>query len=390
MSAEINVHLHDRRVATITNIKGDINVVEIDREYADDPAAPVLSFRAFRDPITGAYRDAIRPTHTRVHPYFANLLPEGPLRAYLASHANIKSVRDFPLLWLLGADLPGALILQGEGDRADKVLRFSLAGVQLKFSATGTPQRGLTIPASGIGGAWIVKLPDQRFPRVPENEHAMMTFARMVGIEVPEIGLVDSADVDGIPDDVRTLAGAAFYIQRFDRLLDGNRVHTEDFAQANTLYPEQKYKYFNFDTLGEQVTELMGSNGALELVRRIVFNIGIGNGDMHAKNWSVIYRDGRTPVLAPAYDYLSTIVYIPGDDMGMNLAGTKTFTDVDEQLLARFASHMRMPRRPVLDAAREMVDRMRKIWPLLSAEMPLHNDHRNILDAHMASIPLFR
>nr|WP_244617037.1 MULTISPECIES: HipA domain-containing protein [unclassified Rhizobium] len=31
------------------------------------------------------------------------------------------------------------------------------------------------------------------------------------------------------------------------------------------------------------------------------------NGDMHLKNWSLIYPDRRTPALSPAYDLLSTI-----------------------------------------------------------------------------------
>jgi serine/threonine-protein kinase HipA len=32
-----------------------------------------------------------------------------------------------------------------------------LAGVQMKFSAIGSPERGLTIPAERRGGHWIVK-----------------------------------------------------------------------------------------------------------------------------------------------------------------------------------------------------------------------------------------
>jgi len=44
---------------------------------------------------------------------------------------------------------------------------------------------GLTIPAGGMGGSWIVKLPSTRFAAVPENEYAMLALARAVGIEVP-------------------------------------------------------------------------------------------------------------------------------------------------------------------------------------------------------------
>jgi serine/threonine-protein kinase HipA len=46
---------------------------------------------------------------TRLPPFFANLLPEGHMREYLASQAKVNSQREFYLLAALGKDLPGAL-----------------------------------------------------------------------------------------------------------------------------------------------------------------------------------------------------------------------------------------------------------------------------------------
>jgi serine/threonine-protein kinase HipA len=401
----LDVELHERRVGTIANIPGDTNVFVMDDEYRDDPDGPVLSFKAFRD-ATGTYRKAFRPTRTRLHPYFSNLLPEGHLRTYLARHAGVKSVRDFPLLRVLGRDLPGAVKVvdecgapgpcaeldgvDGADAERDDVLRFSLAGVQLKFSASGDPKRGLTIPAAGMGGHWIVKMPDQRFKRVSENEFSMMTFARAVGIEVPQVGLVDPASIAGLPDDIRNLTGDAYYIERFDRLPSGARVLTEDFAQANGIFPERKYSQFSFDLLAEQVAQVDGVRGMLELTRRLVFNAGIGNGDMHAKNWSVIYRDGRNPTLAPAYDYLSTILYLPSDDLGMNLLGSKSFDDFDEARLRALADRALVPVKPVIDAAYDMVARMRETWPKIASELPLDAADRAVVSAHIDRIPLFR
>ena len=40
----------------------------------------------------------------------------------------------------------------------------------------------------------------------------------------------------------------------------------------------------------------------------ILFNFLIGNCDAHAKNYAVLYYEGK-PALAPAYDLLSTMVY---------------------------------------------------------------------------------
>lgn len=405
MSGKLNVLLHGIHVATIENTEGDVNVVTIDRDFANDPEAPTLSFKAFRDPATGAYRTTPRPTQTVVHPYFANLLPEGPLRKYLSAHAHVKSIRDFPLLWLLGNDLPGALIMrdadgeelpppdddattEADEEHDPSVLRFSLSGVQLKFSASGDPDRGLTIPLRGMGGHWIVKLPDQRYDRVPENEFSMMTFAKAVGIDVPRVGLVSRNDIGGVPIDIR-FEGNAYYIERFDRTTDGGRIHTEDFAQANQFYPSEKYKRFNFDQLLIQVADAMGSEAAMALIERIVFNIGIGNGDMHAKNWSVIYRDGRTPSLTPAYDYVSTLLYVEAENVGMNLAGTKQFLDIDMERLMRLAARAHVSTKMAETRARQMVERMHEIWPTIKDTLPLANDLRETITEHMARVPLF-
>ena len=163
--------------------------------------------------------------------FFSNLLPEGHLRTYLAGLAQVNPEREFFLLAVLGADLPGALTVAplesaereaetrgaagGAGqDRqtAEPLLRFSLAGVQLKFSAVMEAAGGLTIPAGGMGGSWIVKLPSGRFPAVPENEFVMLELARGVGISVPPNRLVDIANIQGLPDEARTAGGQALAV----------------------------------------------------------------------------------------------------------------------------------------------------------------------------------
>jgi serine/threonine-protein kinase HipA len=162
-----------------------------------------------------------------VPPFFSNLLPEGGLRRYLAERAGVNQQREFFLLWVLGLDLPGALSIHpAVGDAppgADEdlpenakpnALRFSLAGVQLKFSAfkNAGKGRGLTIPAEGVGGSWIVKLPSQQFTGVPENEFSMMTIAGMIGMEVPVINLVDLDAISGIPEGIGELKGQALAV----------------------------------------------------------------------------------------------------------------------------------------------------------------------------------
>lgn len=69
----------------------------------------------------------------------------------------------------------------------EQPLRLSLPGVQLKFSVLEEYRRGLTIPAEGIGGSWIVKLPSPEFAGAPKNEYSMMTLAQLIGMDVPAI-----------------------------------------------------------------------------------------------------------------------------------------------------------------------------------------------------------
>jgi len=207
---------------------------------------------------TGGIVTSARPVARSVPPFFANLLPEGHLRTYLAKRADVNPQREFFLLAVLGADLPGALVVsplegeeqEGKADDAaenhedqppETALLFSLTGVQLKFSAVMEASGGLTISAGGMGGSWIVKLSSVRFVAVPENEFGMLELARRVGIAVPENRLVAIGKIKVLPEDAHTAGGKAHAVQRFDRVPGGDPVHMEDFAQVFGLFPDDKY-----------------------------------------------------------------------------------------------------------------------------------------------------
>ena len=55
----------------------------------------------------------------------------------------------------------------------------------------------------------------------------------------------------------------------------------------------------------------------------------LANGDAHLKNWSLLYSDQFTPELAPAYDIVTTNVYIEGEkEYALNLGKTKQWYQV--------------------------------------------------------------
>ena len=157
--------------------------------------------------------------------------------------------------------------------------RFSLPGVQLKLSATMAATGRLTIPAQGVGGSWIVKLPSAAFPGLPEQEHAMMTLAGHVGIEVPETRLVPVDSISNLPRGMGVAGGeTALAVRRFDRDDDGTPVHVEDFAQVLGAYPEQKYVGAGYADIAEVVGRAAGDDAVDEFIRRLVFCTLIGNG----------------------------------------------------------------------------------------------------------------
>jgi serine/threonine-protein kinase HipA len=401
----LHVFLRDVPVGSIVALQGRQTVFTFDDSYIEDDARPTLT-QGFID----AYgRLRARPGRVgRIIPFFANLLPEGDLRAYIAEHAGIDRRDDFALLWLTGSDLPGAVTARDPEGRLtppltaggpqirpphDRLFRFSLAGVQLKFSAIRNATGGLTIPVSGRDGDYIVKLPSIHFQRVPENEYAMMQFAREVGLDVPECRIADLEDIDGMPGDIpQTIETKAFVIRRFDRNGCADRVHTEDFNQVYRQYPSDKYDNHDYNEMARDIYRWMGVDALQDFLRRLVFTMAIGNTDMHLKNWSLIYRDTRTPTLAPVYDYLCTSAYsIAGrNELALNLGGFKAFSTIDDDVFERFAKRADLSPRIVLTTAGEMRDRILSIWPrrrtLLHDELPFVF---NRIEELLATIPFF-
>ncbi len=398
----LNVNLYGEAIGTLTRVSGDRSLFAFNEDYINDAERPTLSL-SFKDAF-GELRTDFRPVQTKIMPFFSNLLPEGHLRQYLAKQAGVHPDREFFLLWALGRDLPGAVtITPANGDawppeaitdteneahnNTDSILRFSLAGVQLKFSAIESAKGGLTIPASGVGGDRIVKLPSREYAGVPENEYSMMRLASLLSMDVPRISLVDIDKISGLPSGTERFGSKAFVIDRFDRLPGGERVHFEDFAQVFDVYSEAKYLKASMRNIATVVAAEGSDQDIREFIRRLTFNTLIGNGDMHLKNWSLIYPDRRNAALAPAYDFVSTIAYIPGDSFGLKYSRTKDFTGFDEDELSHLAAKATLPTKMVIDTAREMAADFMAVWGREKASLPMFDDVREAIDALLPSLP---
>src|SRR5215211_2947068 len=187
------VWLLDQRIGTLHQ-RGDYTRFAFTPKYLADPERPVLGL-IFEQDLKARHAAALRLPR-----WFSNLLPEGRLREWIATNRGVSSQREMELLAQVGHDLPGAVRVLDTEDGDDEVdwdllsqsepadpvssdmrWRFSLAGVALKFSMLAKGDR-LTMPATGVGGDWIVKLPDHFYADVPWNEYAMMSLAESVGI----------------------------------------------------------------------------------------------------------------------------------------------------------------------------------------------------------------
>ncbi|GAB4090371.1 type II toxin-antitoxin system HipA family toxin [Hydrogenophaga soli] len=395
---QLRVALHDVPVGTLTlDDRGGTGFSLLDT-YRHMHPRPVLG-QQFEDD------DGRKPRYARnrLPSWFSNLLPEGGLRQLMERHHGSQ---EFELLARSGGDLPGAvrvweLALDGsealaadvqaepappdsaEGD----VWHFSLAGEQLKFSATSS-DRGMTIPVAGLGGDWILKLPHPRYPKVPENEFATMQWARASGLEVPDIRLVDLSEVTGLPAKPWPPSETvAFAIRRFDRQPSGGRVHMEDFAQVLGLYPGQKYDKCNCETLVNMVWVMTGQEGLREMVRRLVFMLASGNGDAHLKNWSLLYPSGVHARLSPAYDLVSTIQY-HDDRLALNFGKSKQWADVRMDTFRRLALRIGVDDVLLTHWVQEAVSVTRHAWSTQATDFGFDADAQSRLTRHMAQVPV--
>lgn len=409
--AVLEVLLHGQSIGTLTRTAGDASLFAFNSRYIEDESRPTLSL-SFKTP-EGVLRTQLRPYHIRLMPFFSNLLPEGHLRQYLAERGEVHPDREFFLLWLLGEDLPGAPRVrpaegdllppayareagaETDGERPDpnvsQALRFSLAGVQLKFSAITNSSGGLTIPTKGVGGSWIVKLPSERFAGVSRNEYSMMTLATKLGMNVPRVKLVDLREIENLPTGLGQLREyEAIAVERFDHHPDGTHVHMEDFAQVFDLYPANKYKKASSMNIARVLGIETPQEDVQEFIRRLVFNALIGNSDMHVKNWSLIYPDRRRPRLSPAYDFIATTAYIPDETSGLKFSRSKHYKDLTLDELAHLADRAKLPEQLVLNAAKEIVQRFHEVWSQEHSNLLLSEDVIQAVERQLSLVPLAR
>ena len=417
----LELTLHHQLVGYLAGFSGGKNILlfaDSFRANAHRPTLGLITHPTFPNSEKLLAQDWV--SHQRLHPILSNLLPEGALRELLVQGLKTHIDNEFQLFATLGHDLPGGLVataLKPEliSDQVQQRLRlsdssqivevestllgnkFSLAGVQMKFSMREQDGRfNLTQAISSDDSAldskslgnWIIKTPSTRHAYVPLNEYTAMTLARMVGVDIPEIKLVDMSQLDNLPPLNLPQEQYAFAIKRFDRLTRSNltdRVHMEDFAQVLVKYPQEKYNSASYEQIGRILYQFSGNaiSDIQQFARRLLVNILLANGDAHLKNWSLIYRDRKTPEISPAYDILTTSVYIEGErHFALNLAKNKDWYLTEMSHFQSWSEKAGVPWRMIKPHLDDVMEKARTLWPAALDNLPMIAEHQVQLRAH--------
>ena len=371
--------------------------------YLKLPKRPILG-QAFEDDLRRAYggrRAGELPA------FFANLLPEGRLRRIIERSMELSEGDDLGLLAAAAEDLPGAITLRkseelqllpedteprrnGDHDgRSEVQFRFSLAGVQLKFSVVRDGEK-LALSAHGNRGDWIVKVGSDEFPGLSENEFSMLEWAKSSGFEVPETELLDVGAVPQIAEFVPK-ESTLLAVKRFDRA-GGRRIHQEDFMQVLGRSPRGDQKYgSSYEELAQIVFALFGDEGYEELVRRLALVLATGNNDAHLKNWSLLYVDPGQAALSPLYDQVATVAWPKLDrELALKLAGAREFARVSGESFRRLGRKVGVDPERSLEIARETLKNLQTAWPSVMKRQILREDHARALVDHWTRVPLLR
>ncbi len=326
----------------------------------------------------------------KMRPFFDGLLPEGAIRARVASELHVSQAAYTKILAGIGWECIGAVSF---GDSKEKPAnayeklyrvsfeqlirqtseqgtvftedtRFSIAGAQPKTSLYFGQDGAWYRPIGGAPSTHILKPVGSRYTDAALNEVLCTKTADKLGLNVPETTIIHA----GVP---------CVCTKRFDRcfandgdnarLVNGQlmpyRLHHEDVSQALGIVPEHKYEeepsgYLK--KIASLVRDISSNPGAdlLQLYKSIVFNVLIGNCDAHLKNYALL-MDGewRELRLAPFYDLVSTVCYEGlSMDTAFYIGGQCRINKINRVNLELAAKEIQISKRRAADEASVIVD----------------------------------
>jgi serine/threonine-protein kinase HipA len=408
MSNNLNVYLKDRHIGCLKKQDSRLNF-RYSKEYLSlDSAQPISVSIPLSD---NEY------SHEIVHPFFSGLLPDEPARTRLAKYLHISSKNTFELLKAIGGECAGAISVSQEeqlidnntknayrilkNDEAYKLFnvlkvrplligeddfRISGAGAQDKMMISFVNSE-IAIPLHNTPSTHIIK------PAINELEDTVFN-------ELFCMRLANSMGLDCSKADIIWLESNPFYIvERYDREVSAQtkivRLHQEDFCQALDIEPEIKYQNEGGPSLIDcfSLVNNLIKEGKMSAINKValfdasIFNFLVGNGDAHAKNFSLLYKGSRVD-LAPLYDILSTIIYgqpYQKAKMSMKIGSKYKFCQVQQKHFVELGREIGFKESYCVKRIQEIIGRIFPAAKQLQKELNyddkyISNIYQNIID----------
>jgi len=347
MAKTLDVYLHDELVGHLIQDDGGQMVFDYVQSWLNKPGATPLS-QSLPLRMERFKRNECRG-------FFAGILPEESKREIIARNLGISARNDYAMLEQIGGECAGAVTFIPAGQAlpernysyrtlssselaailkelpkrpllaGEKGIRLSLAGAQDKV-AVRIEGDEISLPLGGAPSTHILK---------PGMEH----FAGLVFNEALTMNLATAIDIPAAKVETRIVEGIEYLlVERYDRTHRQSgeatvleRLHQEDFCQAQNIVSEMKYQKEGGPSLKQCFRLLREASSApvIDLARlldAVIFNYLVGNNDAHGKNFSLLYHGVGTANLeirlAPLYDVVNTIHYHElSTNMAMKIGG---------------------------------------------------------------------
>jgi serine/threonine-protein kinase HipA len=366
MAKTLDVYLHNNLVGHLIQDDGGQMVFDYARNWLDKPEATQLSQSL---PLREQ-----RFSRNECRGFFAGILPDESKREIIARNLGISARNDYAMLEQIGGECAGAITFLPTGaglpqrdDHYRKLsspelagilrelprrpllagedgIRLSLAGAQDKI-AVRIEGDEISVPLGSAPSTHILKPATERFDGVVFNEALCMKLAEATGqsaakVEAKNVHGVEYLSVERYDRTHRPIAGG---------LIELDRLHQEDFCQAQGIVPEMKYQKEGGPSLKQCFALLREVSSApvldlLRLLGAVIFNLLVGNNDAHGKNFSLLYHGvgaaDQTIRFAPLYDIVSTTYYPElsktmamkiGDEYSSENVGPKNFEQLAEE-----------------------------------------------------------
>lgn len=278
--------------------------------------------------------------YKKLHPIFEMHLPEGYLLSIIKKHfSKLTKIDDFGLLKVMAPSIKGRISYEASQNiqtddltledllhpKKEKLfdelvarfaLRSALSGVQPKVLATIQNKATLKIDD------YIVKSWGEEYPELAINEYYCMKIVQKANIEVPDFFISDDEKL--------------FIMKRFDKV-DESYIGFEDMCVLMGKQRDDKYEG-SYEQIAKTIKTFVSNqhkkSSFLNFFKMIVINYMVKNGDAHLKNFGLLYSGVDDIRLAPAYDVVSTTVYIKNDIPALLLLGSKKWWN--KKYLIRF------------------------------------------------------